>query len=95
MENLFSRLEMVKLPEKRKCEECGKLFAGAFTLRRHQNQYHTGKTEKLPEEKGFLCLECGKRYSTRWNLHVHQQRRHLDDTAGELVKAMKEKKSKF
>jgi hypothetical protein len=82
---------MEKLAEKLKCEVCGKRFAGDFTLRRHQNLYHTVKTEKVPEQKGFLCLECGKRYSTRWNLHTHQQRRHLDDTATELVSAMKEK----
>jgi hypothetical protein len=73
------------------CEVCGKGFANAFTLRRHQCHSHQVKIEKMPEEKGFLCEECGKQYSTRWNLHVHQSRKHHDEVAEQLVVAMKQK----
>lgn len=64
--NLFLFAEILNWPEEisvKKCEYCGKVFAGQALLERHR-RVHTG-------EKPFVCGVCGKGFAQKGNLQVH------------------------
>ncbi|XP_070574813.1 zinc finger protein 273-like [Ptychodera flava] len=47
------------------CEECGKVFNRARSLRVHSETHRT--------EKNFLCDECGKAFKSQTRLRVHRR----------------------
>ncbi|CAB1340629.1 unnamed protein product, partial [Coregonus sp. 'balchen'] len=78
------RKEARELPDL-KCDLCGKCFATAGGLRRHQQNWHSEErpkgrprkeTSELPDLK---CDVCGKCLATARSLKRHRQNRHLEE----------------